>query len=138
MSPLDVQLRTKVYDKTIYPLNREKLRNTVNHAFDKSTETYVIQLNSFNWIEEKLENDYGVFQDKFDQLFKDIKKQKAKNLIIDLRFNMGGNSFIPGLFYSYIALGDFKEGFMFESLILNSLTKNILRRLMEMMSINGK
>ncbi|MGB5243406.1 MAG: S41 family peptidase [Lutimonas sp.] len=109
LSPLDVQLRTKVYDKTIYPLNREKLRNTVNHAFDKSTETYVIQLNSFNWIEEKLENDYGVFQDKFDQLFKDIKKQKAKNLIIDLRFNMGGNSFIPGLFYSYIALGDFKE-----------------------------
>lgn len=109
LSPLDVQMRTKVYDKAIYPLNREKLANTVNHAFDKSTETYVIQLNSFNWKEERFENDYRVFQEKFDELFNDIKKQKAKNLIIDLRFNMGGNSFIPGLFYSYIALGDFRE-----------------------------
>ncbi len=73
-------------------------------------------MNSFNWDRESgkglfsiLSADDKNFDKRFGQIFKEIADVEAENLIIDLRFNSGGNVKIPGLFYSYIAQNTFTE-----------------------------
>ena len=44
-----------------------------------------------------------------------IRDHKAKHLIIDLRYNHGGDAFIPPLLYSYIALSVFPEELRLET-----------------------
>jgi len=108
ISPVSIKTRENIYSNTVYPLNQELLKNVINTRYFKNSDAYYIQLNSFNWKGET-KNVYSAFRKQFSKIFKKIKKQKPKNLIIDLRYNRGGNMIIPGLFYSYISQGNFKE-----------------------------
>ena len=74
----------------------------------KNSDSYYIQLNSF-FGNEPVKNLYSTFNKQFSSIFRKIRKKKAKHLIIDLRYNRGGDILIPALFYSYIAKEDFNE-----------------------------
>jgi len=108
LNPIDVKTRESLYASNVYPINREQLKNLINTAYFEESNTYYIQLNSFNW-KEDIKNVYEAFDNAFEDIFKTIKKQNPENLIIDLRYNKGGNIMIPALFYSYMALQDFNE-----------------------------
>lgn len=108
LEPLDIKTRENVYTDIVFPLHREQLKNLITTAYFEDTDSYYIQLNSFNWNED-VKNVYDTFDQQFSDVFKTINKQKSKNLIIDLRYNRGGNILIPALFYSYIAQKDFNE-----------------------------
>lgn len=108
LKPLDITTRENVYNAIVFPLNRKHLKNLINSVYFDDSDSYYIQLNSFNW-KEDVKNVYDTFDKEFSKIFKTIKKQKPENLIIDLRYNRGGNTLIPALFYSYIAQKDFNE-----------------------------
>ena len=108
LSPIEIKTRENVYSNIIYPLGHQQIKNVTNTTYFKNSDSYYIQLNSFNW-NTNTENTYDTFNKQFWNIFKKIKRQKPKNLIIDLRYNRGGNMIIPALFYSYIAQGDFNE-----------------------------
>jgi hypothetical protein len=108
LNPIDIKTRESTYSKIVYPVEREQLKNNINTTYLKNLDTYYIQLNSFNW-NEGVKNVYAAFNKQFSRIFKNIKKQNIKNLIIDLRYNRGGNMVIPSLFYSYISKGSFNE-----------------------------
>ena len=108
LSPVSIKTRENVYSNIVYPLNQVLLKNVINTIYFKNSDAYYIQLNSFNW-KEDTKNVYTTFRKQFSKIFKKIKKQKPKNLIIDLRYNRGGNMIVPALFYSYISQGDFNE-----------------------------
>ncbi len=108
LSPVSIKTRENIYSSIVYPLKQELLKNVINTRYFKNSDAYYIQLNSFNW-KEDTKNIYTSFSKQFSRIFKKIKKQKPKNLIIDLRYNRGGNMVIPALFYSYISQGSFNE-----------------------------
>lgn len=108
LSPVPIKKRENIFNNIVYPLNQELLKNVINTTYFKNSDAYYIQLNSFNWKGET-KNVYTSFSKQFSKIFKKIKKQKPKNLIIDLRYNQGGNMSIPALFYSYISQGSFNE-----------------------------
>lgn len=103
LKPVDVNKRNEIYSKSIYPLHRSELKNTLNTNYFKEQDCYYIQLNSFNWMDGKTKNLYVTFKEEFETIFKTIDKQKVQNLIIDLRYNSGGDLKIPGLLYSFLA-----------------------------------
>jgi len=109
LDPIDIQTRESLHKENVYPLNKETLNKTINTSYFKEMNSYYIQLNSFKWRDNDVKNEYETFDEMFSNIFKDIKKQNPKNLIVDLRYNMGGNMYIPGLFYSYLAKEDFNE-----------------------------
>lgn len=53
-------------------------------------ETGILTISSFNFY--PFDNRIELFEDFMDQIFSDLKKNKTKNLIIDVRFNGGGSS----------------------------------------------
>ena len=108
INPVDITTRNNIYKKFVYPFNRAQLKNHINTEYFVDSDSFYIQLNSFEW-NEQVENIYKAFDNKFKSIFKTIKKQKPKNLIIDLRYNRGGKVVIPALFYSYISQVDFNE-----------------------------
>lgn len=108
LDPIDIKTRERIYSTTAYPINREQLKNLINTAYFEDNDSFYIQLNSFNWTEE-VQNVYDTFDQQFSEIFKSIKNKKSKNLIIDLRYNTGGNILIPALFYSYMMQKDFYE-----------------------------
>lgn len=108
LEPVDIKTRESIYTNMVYPIHREQLKNVINTAYFEDTDSYYIQLNSFNWNEE-VKNVYDTFDKQFSETFKTIKKQNPKQVIIDLRYNRGGLMVIPSLFYSYIAQNDFTE-----------------------------
>ncbi|MEO1051121.1 MAG: S41 family peptidase [Bacteroidota bacterium] len=113
---IDFGTYRNVFSETVFPLHRDKLQNLINtHLYEKDR-TYYLQLNSFNWDSEIkqglfnfLSTGHKSFDKKFNDIFKEISDSKAENLIIDLRFNMGGNVKVPGVLYSYIAQNTFTE-----------------------------
>lgn len=108
LEPLVIKTRENVYSNTVFPFHRERLKSLINTTYFEESSSFYITLNSFNW-KEDVNNVYETFDKQFSDIFKTIKKQKPKNLIIDLRYNRGGNILIPALFYSYIAQKDFNE-----------------------------
>ncbi|MFH6768785.1 S41 family peptidase [Gaetbulibacter aquiaggeris] len=108
LEPLDIKTRENVYNNIVFPLHREQLKNLISTAYFEDSNSFCITLNSFNW-KEDVKNVYEIFDKQFSDIFKTIKKQKPKNLIIDLRYNRGGNILIPALFYSYITQKEFNE-----------------------------
>lgn len=108
ISPVDITTRKNIYKKVTYPLNRAQLKNHINTEYFVDSDSFYIQLNSFEW-NKQVENIYKAFDNQFKSIFKTIKKQKPKNLIIDLRYNRGGKVVIPALFYSYISQENFNE-----------------------------
>lgn len=97
------------YNTVIYPLNRRLLAKQVNTHYYEDSNTYYFQLNSFSWLNDENANSYAKLKREFNEVFKEIKKTKSENLIIDLRFNGGGDVDVPGLLYSFIALDKFRE-----------------------------
>ncbi|MCH2046280.1 MAG: S41 family peptidase [Saprospiraceae bacterium] len=102
--------------ETIYPLDKERLDKLINTSYFAKQDAYYLQLNSFSWDKDAgkgffrgLRSDVKNFEKTFDPIFDDIAEKKAKHLIIDLRYNTGGNIRIPATFYSYIAKKNFIE-----------------------------
>ena len=105
-----------VFGNTVFPLDKANLNNLINTHFFEETSTYYLQLNSFNWNNASrkglfyfLNAEHKNFEKRFKTIFKEISDYKAKNLIIDLRHNYGGNVKVPGVLYSYIAKQAFVE-----------------------------
>lgn len=109
LDAINVESREQIYKNTVMPLHREQLTKTINTQFFEAENIFYIQLNSFTWRDEKVENEYDTFKKKFEDIFKTIQKQNVSNLIIDLRYNSGGNMIVPSLFYSFIAEDNFNE-----------------------------
>lgn len=109
LQAINIELREEIYKNTVTPLQREQLRNTINTQFFEAENTFYLQLNSFTWRDAEVNDDYAVFKNKFEDIFKTIQKQNIPNLVIDLRFNSGGNMIVPSLLFSYIALERFNE-----------------------------
>ena len=106
----------EVFGNTVFPLDKANLNNLINTNFFEESNTYYLQLNSFNWNNAGknglfyfLNAEHKNFEKRFKTIFKEISDYKAKNLIIDLRHNYGGNVKVPGVLYSYIAKQAFVE-----------------------------
>lgn len=118
---IDFDRYQEIFAKTVYPLNRSNLSNLINSHYHQKDYTYYLQLNSFNWNtnSEKgfftfLNSDRKNFDRRFKSIFKEIAKYKAANLIIDLRFNKGGNVKVPGTLFKYIAQNEYTENIRVE------------------------
>lgn len=105
-----------VLSETVFPLEPSKSDKLLNTHFFAEANTYYLQLNSFDWddYDQKglfhfLNAEHKNFEKKFKAIFKEVADYGAKNLIIDLRFNYGGNIKVPGILYSHIAKEPFKE-----------------------------
>ena len=105
-----------IFGNTVFPLDKANLNNLINKHFFEETSTYYLQLNSFNWNNASkqglfyfLNAEHKNFEKRFKTIFKEISDYKAKNLIIDLSHNYGGNVKVPGVLYSYIAKQAFVE-----------------------------
>jgi hypothetical protein len=116
ISGIDFEEYRSVFSKTVFPLEQDKLKNLINTQFYQKSSTYFLQLNSFNWdnsskkgILHFLNSEHKNFEKKFDIIFEEISDYNAENLIIDLRFNTGGNVKVPGILYSYITDTPFLE-----------------------------
>jgi hypothetical protein len=106
----------EIQSKKIYPQNREALKKLINTQYLPSQQTFIFQLNSFSWDEDYPTNRISAFYSEeeefeasFENVFDKIKASAAKNLIIDLRYNSGGNTEIPAKLLSYIAKESFSE-----------------------------
>lgn len=103
LSPLTVEERVKLFnDSMVFPLQRNGLDNVANTQYFEDGSAYYLQLNSFK-------GEYDDFNENFKTIFDEIKNKNAKNLVIDLRYNTGGNLLIPALLFSYIAQKPFLE-----------------------------
>lgn len=103
LSPLTVEERVKLFnDSMVFPLQRNTLNNVTNTQYFEDGSTYYLQLNTFN-------GEYDNFNNHFKTIFEEVANKKAKNLVIDLRYNTGGNLLVPGLLFSYIAQKPFAE-----------------------------
>ena len=106
---IDIKERSEVFSNNIYPVNKENLKSSVVSKNLKNEDSYYLMVNSFKWGEESKKSNFDNFEKRFENIFKDIKKSKTEHLIIDLRFNDGGDLLIPGLLYSYIAIENFEQ-----------------------------
>lgn len=113
---IDFDRYKSVFNEAVFPLNKSSLQNLTNTNYYKESRTYYLQLNSFNWAygtnksdARTLGREHKRFKKQFDIIFKDILELGAENLIIDLRYNMGGNVKVPAVLYSYIARDPFVE-----------------------------
>lgn len=109
LQAIDTEMRAQVYKNVVIPLQREKLRKTINTHYFEAEDTFYLQLNSFTWRDDEVSNEIDVFKNNFEEIFKTLQKQNISNLIIDLRFNRGGNMVVPSLLFSYLALKRFNE-----------------------------
>lgn len=91
----------------VYPLHKDALKNGLNTKYYAAQQTYLIQLNAFT-LKGKAANSKK-FNRVFRKVFRQISKTDAKKLIIDLRYNGGGNVRFPAILYSYIAKETFVE-----------------------------
>ncbi len=116
MAGIDFDTYKEVFLNTVYPLNKNKLHNLINTHYYQEDSTYYLQLNRFTK-RGSLENDFSKFLKseqkeydiRFKSIFKEISDLEAKNLIIDLRFNPGGNVTVPGTLFKYIAQEKYNE-----------------------------
>lgn len=107
--PITVDARNLIYKQTVFPLHKDDLMKTLNSTYFKESDCYYLQVNSFAFMNGDRDNLYNAFNSEFKKIFKDLAKDPPQNLIIDLRFNGGGDVEIPGLFYSFIAQEPFYE-----------------------------
>lgn len=104
---VDIETYTKSTENQVYPLNKQALGNVINAFAAPIPNTYYLQLNSFS-APEGLDNQ-TYFYNAFSEIFKEIKEKKSKNLVIDLRYNGGGNVAIPSMLYYFIGKKKFTE-----------------------------
>ena len=106
---IDFEEREETFDKRIYPLNKETLKNSIFSKHLKNEDSYYLKINSFDWQEKNKNSNFENFEKEFESIFKDIKKSKPEHLIIDLRYNSGGELTIPGYLFSFIATENFEQ-----------------------------
>lgn len=107
--PITIETRNDRYKNAVFPLRKDELTKTINTTYFEDTDCLYLQLNSFAAINGDKEKLYNTFNSEFKKIFKDLVKENTHNLIIDLRFNGGGDVEIPGLFYSFIAQKPFYQ-----------------------------
>ena len=79
LSSIGIKMRESVYRNKVFPLNQKQLKNIVNTAYFKNSDSYYIKLNSFFW-NEPVKNLYSTFNKQFSSIFKKIRKKKAKHM----------------------------------------------------------
>ncbi|MGY8977532.1 MAG: S41 family peptidase [Cytophagales bacterium] len=116
---IDFDTYQKTFSDTVFPLNKEGLSNFVYSRHFEEERIFYLKLNSFNWYENSPKkvsifpkSVYKKFNQHFASLFKEMAELAVEHLIIDLRFNQGGNVKIPGLLYSYLAQEAFNESLL--------------------------
>ena len=116
---IDLDTYQKTFSDTVFPLNKEGLSNFIYTRHFEEEHTFYLKLNSFNWYEDSPKkvsifpkSVYKKFNQRFASLFEEMAKLAIEHLIIDLRFNQGGNVKIPGLLYSYLAQEAFNESLL--------------------------
>ena len=124
ISGVTPQQWSELMNNRIYPVNKENIKQPLSIAFIQDSKTVYFQLNSFEL--DGTKNEYRSFKKHFNQLFNKIKATKTTNLIIDLRYNGGGDSRIPALLYSYLAKETFKETITLQMPSLNFPQKNYI------------
>lgn len=85
----------------VFPINIRG-REQVNYFIDSLSNTGFLQINSFDGDSKQM----AAFM---ENVFKDIDSNKLANLVIDLRYNRGGDLFLPGLLFRHIATKSFEE-----------------------------
>ena len=108
LASIDLDTRQQLMLSRIHPVNRDGLKNLMNSSFDSTHDLYYLQINGFEW-REPTKDVTKEFNNAFNDIFKAIAKQNPKHLVIDIRYNGGGQMNIPGLLYSYLAKSDFSE-----------------------------
>ena len=113
---IDFETYNSVFNEIIFPLKQERLENLINTEFLEESNTYYLQLNSFNWDNSAkkgllhfLNTEHKNFEKRFTTLFREITNTNAENLIIDLRFNQGGNVKVPAVLYSFLTAEPFSQ-----------------------------
>ena len=113
---VDLQTIEEMRKKRVYPQNREKLRRLMNTHYLPSRKTFIFQLNSFSWDDDyptgrisAFYSEEEEFEASFENIFDQIRESGAEKLIIDLRYNSGGNTEIPAKLYSFLARKPFYE-----------------------------
>lgn len=119
---IDFQEYLNQFDNTVYPLNESELSNLINTQYYQEINTYYLQLNSFSWNDGEskglfdfLKGTAKKFDKKFEPIFKEIQASEATNLILDLRYNGGGNVEVPAVLFEYLALQPFEESIFIET-----------------------
>lgn len=113
---LDLEAYRERFQQKIYPVNKDQLTQLTHAHYFPKDHTFYLQLNSFSWDMDAPKSFLNFFRgdsQKFDQLFKALFKEisslEVENLILDLRFNGGGNVMVPGILFKYLAKEAFHE-----------------------------
>ncbi len=107
LSAIGLKQRQTQQEKTVYPLNKQMLNQVVSIFVPPQSDIFYLQLNSFSAPDGQADEDY--FYPLFTNIFDEIKRKKIKNLVIDLRYNGGGNITMPSMLYYFIAKDAFEE-----------------------------
>lgn len=99
--PKDTSKKSKppVSVKSKREIKQERLKNTRSFTIDTANHIAFITLNTFS---------SGTLRKFFRQSFKQMRKQKIKNLVLDLRSNGGGRMNLSTLLTKYISHKPFK------------------------------
>lgn len=118
---IDFNTYQELFQEPVYPLDRNQLSNLINTKHYPNESTYYLQLNSFNWDKQSekgfsdfMNSEHKNFDQRFKSIFKEISESGVQNLIIDLRFNRGGNVRVPGTLFKYIAQNQYTENVRIE------------------------
>ena len=116
ISGIDFQTWIRESNNPVFPLDFAKQSRLINTHFYQEANTYYLQLNSFKQKKtaqqhsfDFLTSEHKKFDKAFSIIFKEMAAHQAKNLIIDLRYNPGGNIKVPSILYSYIAKESYRE-----------------------------
>ena len=86
--------------------NKSKEPQPLNSYFDHENNLAILTVNTFNY--RKIVLSGFDFHDFIDGFFKQVKKEKIKNVAIDIRENYGGSGALAMCLYAYICPQDFK------------------------------
>lgn len=110
LSAIGLKQRQEQQEKAVYPLNKQTLNQVVSTFIPPRSDTFYLQLNAFSAPNGQSDEDY--FHQTFSEIFAEIKSKKLNNLVIDLRYNKGGNIAMPSLLYYFIANDAFEENIL--------------------------
>lgn len=98
------------------PLNREALNHLTDTHYFEDENAFYLQLNSFSWVRGTNHNPLNLISANhtklkrhFNRIFRTVRKTGANHLILDLRFNTGGNVLGPAILYHFLATSSFEE-----------------------------
>lgn len=112
----EVNRRNKL---SVQPVNVLELRGMIDSRYLKDKKIGVLTVNSFNLTE-------AYAYKHFSKFFRKIKKEKYRNIIIDIRDNGGGDPNIASLLFSFIRDKNFKNEFNYRVKTIKVEKENLL------------